>query len=72
MRHMDQGIPKRGTCIMEFAVSSMLYLLGALFMTMHFQPEEGGPPFMFIIFVFAWPLMTIYFLFLEFFGKEEE
>jgi len=41
-------------------------------MTMHFQPEEGGPPYMFILFVFAWPLMTIYILFLELFGTEEE
>ena len=57
---------------MEYHLSALLYLLGALFMTMHFQPEEGGPPYMFILFVFAWPLMTIYILFLELFGSEEE
>lgn len=58
--------------MMEYTVAIVMYLLGALFMTMHFEPQEGGPKIMYIFFVFAWPVMTLWFLLNDFFGSDEE
>lgn len=59
---------------MEYWLAALIYLIGALFMTMHFEPTDGGPATRYIFFVFFWPFMTLWFLLLEFlgFGEEEE
>ena len=56
----------------EYTAAIVLYLLGALFMTMHFEPQEDGPNIFYTLFVFAWPLMTVWFLLNDFFGPDEE
>lgn len=57
---------------MEYTLAAVLYLIGALFMTLHFEPQEGGPKIMYVFFVFAWPLMTLWFLLADFLGSDEE
>ena len=57
--------------MMEYTVAIVMYLLGALFMTMHFEPQEGGPKIMYIFCVFEWPVMTLWFLITAFFGSDE-
>lgn len=57
----------------DFWVSIMLYLIGSLFMTIQFEPSEDGPRYTFFLLVFAWPIMTLWFLYLDLFtGSEEE
>lgn len=58
--------------MIEYTVAIVMYLLGALFMTMHFEPQEDAPKIMYIFFVFAWPVMTLWFLLNDFFGSDEE
>lgn len=57
---------------MEYWIAALIYLIGALFMTMHFQPSDDGPPTRYIIFVFCWPFMTLWFLLLDTLGFYEE
>ena len=57
---------------MEYWLAALIYLIGALFMTMHFEPSDDGPSTRYIFFVFFWPLMTLWFLVLDVFGVEEE
>lgn len=49
---------------MEYA-AYLLYLLGAMFMTLHFEPEDGRMNLRYLLFVFAWPAMTIWFLIVD-------
>jgi hypothetical protein len=58
--------------MMEYAAAIILYLLGSLFMTMHFEPAEGGPRYMYVLLVFGWPLMTLYFAVMEIIGFNDE
>ena len=57
---------------MDYWIAALIYLIGALFMTMHFEPSEGGPSTRYIFFVFLWPLMTLWFLVLDVLGVEDE
>ena len=57
---------------MEYTLAALLYLIGALFMTINFEPQEGGPKIMYVLFVFAWPLMTLWFVLEDFLGPDEE
>ena len=50
---------------MENAAAYLLYLLGALFMTLHFEPEDGRMNMRYLMFVFAWPAMTVWFLIVD-------
>ena len=56
---------------MDYIISIVLYLLGALFMILNFEPEEDGPPALYAMFVFAWPLMTVWFIYQDLFGKSD-
>ena len=58
--------------MMEYTVAISLYLIGALFMTLHFEPQDDSPKIMYVLFVFVWPVMTIWFLLNDLFGSEEE
>lgn len=59
---------------MEYWLAAIIYLMGSLFMTMHFEPSDDGPATRYLFFVFFWPFMTLWFLILDFlgFGEEEE
>lgn len=57
---------------MDLYLTAVMYLLGALFMTIHFEPQGDGPRWQYVLFVFFWPLMTLWFLLLNFIGDEEE
>lgn len=49
-----------------------LYLLGCLMLTLLFEPEEDSPKYMYPVFVFGWPFMTIYLLIQEQFSSDDE
>lgn len=53
-------------------VAAVLYLLGCLMLMLMFEPEEDGPKYMYPIFVFGWPIMTIYLFIMEKFSSDEE
>ena len=53
-------------------LSTLLYLLGSLFMAIQFEPSEDGPRYAFFLLVFAWPLMTVWFLILDLLTDGEE
>ena len=57
---------------MEDAAAYLLYLLGALFMTLHFEPEDGRMNMRYLMFVFAWPAMTVWFLIMDLLAGEDE
>lgn len=57
---------------MDLYISGILYLLGAMFMLLNFEPHPETPPFRYNFLVFFWPVMTLWFLFLELAGIEEE
>ena len=57
---------------MEYTLAALLYLIGALFMTINFEPQEDGPKIMYVLFVFAWPLMTLWLVLEDFLGPDEE
>jgi hypothetical protein len=40
-------------------------------MILNFEPEEDGPPALYAMFVFAWPLMTVWFIYQDLFGKPD-
>ena len=56
--------------MMDLYISSVLYLLGALFMLTSYEPEEGSPKFLYVLFVFGWPVMTLWILFMNLFENE--
>lgn len=57
---------------MDLYISGVLYLLGAMFMLLNFEPHPETPPLRYNLLVFFWPVMTLWFLFLELAGIEEE
>lgn len=57
---------------MEYWLAATIYLLGSLFMTLNFEPSDDGPATRYLLFVFFWPLMTLWFLFLDLIGADEE
>jgi len=56
---------------LEQWLTYLLYLLGALFMTLHFEPEDGKMNFRYLLFVFAWPVMTLWFLLVDLVAGED-
>lgn len=59
---------------MEYQIALILYLLGAMFMTLHFEPAEGHGPGRYLFVVFFWPVLTVWFMLLEILqiGYDEE
>lgn len=49
-----------------------VYLMGCLMLTLLFEPEEGSPKYLYPVFVFTWPFMTIYLLIKDYFYPDEE
>lgn len=60
--------------MVDLSISALIYLVGSLFMTMHFAPSEEGSPKRYMVFVFFWPFITIWMLLLDIlgFGDDEE
>ena len=56
--------------MMDLYISGCLYLIGALFMLTSYEPEEGSPKFLYVLFVFGWPVMTLWILFMNLFENE--
>jgi len=55
---------------MDLYLSGCLYLIGSLFMSLIFEPEEGASKVMYFLFVFAWPVMTLWLVIEDMFHKE--
>jgi len=55
---------------MDLYLSGCLYMIGSLFMTLNFEPEEGASKVMYLLFVFAWPVMTLWRVIEDMFHKE--
>ena len=57
---------------MDLIGTIFMYLIGALFMTLNFEPEDEAPRIIYILFVFAWPIVTIWHLITDFMYSEQE
>lgn len=57
---------------MDLIGTIFMYLIGALFMTLNFEPEDDAPRIIYILFVFAWPIVTIWHLITDFMYSEQE
>lgn len=56
--------------MIDLYISGCLYLLGSLFMLLNYEPEDGSPKHLYILFVFGWPVMTIWLLVTDLLGNE--
>lgn len=58
--------------MIDIAISSILWLLGSLFILTVFEPAEDTPPRNLLMLAMFWPFHTIVLVFQEIFYKEEE
>lgn len=56
----------------DLAGSSILWLLGSLFVLAVFEPAEDTPPRNLLMLAMFWPFYTIVLVFQDIFYKEEE
>lgn len=53
---------------MEYWLAATMYALGSLFMVTHFEPEEGSSSIHYFLLVFCWPVLTLWYTFLDLIG----